>query len=216
MNKGPSRSGSGAISASADCLFFCACLSFTSFPSIREKNFCQVKPGTLQESAVRPPDYPDRHFVRAAEGWLELGDSAEAARELRRLTPAAERHPDVLELRWRLHVLTGQWDAALAVARAVTIAAPERLSGWIHQSYCLHELHRTAEALQLLLPTADTFPKESIIPYNLACYTCQLGDLPAARNWLQRAVKLLGRSEIKSMALHDADLAPLHGYIDSL
>lgn len=165
---------------------------------------------------MRPLDYPDRHFLRAAEGWLELGDSAEAARELRRLTRAAEQHPDVLELRWRLYALTGQWDAALAVARAVTTAAPERASGWIHQSYCLHELNRTDEAWQLLLSAAGKFPEDSVIPYNLACYACQLGDLLVARDWIQRAVKMLGKAELKSMALTDSDLAPLRDYIEGL
>lgn len=165
---------------------------------------------------MRPLDYPDRHFIRAAEGWLELGDSAEAVRELRRLSPEAESHADVLELRWRLHALTGQWDAALAVARAVTTAAPERASGWIHQSYCLHELNRTDEAWQLLLSAVGRFPEDSVIPYNLACYACQLGDLVVARDWIKRAVKLLGKAEIKSMALSDTDLAPLRSYIEGL
>lgn len=165
---------------------------------------------------MRPLDYPDRHFVRAAEGWLELGDSAEAARELRRLTPAGEKHPDVLEIRWRLYELRGQWDAALAVARAATVAAPERASGWIHQSYSLHELRRTGEAWELLLPAAEKFPKETIIPYNLACYACRLGDLVVARDWLQRAVKLSGKQEIKAMALNDPDLLPLRSYVEGL
>ena len=165
---------------------------------------------------MRPLDYPDRHFVLAAEGWLELGDSAEAARELRRLSKAGEAHPDALDLRWRLYAMKGQWDAALAIARAVTTAAPDRPSGYIHQSYCLHELARTEEAWELLLATAEKFPKESIIPYNLACYACQLGDLVVARDWLQRAVKLRGKEEIKSMALQDSDLAVLKGYIEGL
>ena len=165
---------------------------------------------------MRTLDYPDRHFVRAAEGWLELGDSAEAARELRQLTKAAEKHPDVLELRWRLYALTHQWDAALAIARAVIITAPERPSGWIHQSYSLHELKRTDEAWEQLLPAASKFPEDTVIPYNLACYACQLGDLLVARDWLQRAVKLLGKAEIKSMALSDGDLAPLRDYIEGL
>ncbi len=165
---------------------------------------------------MRTLDYPDRHFVRAAEGWLELGDSAEAARELRQLTKAAEKHPDVLELRWRLYALTRQWDAALAMARAVITVAPERPTGWIHQSYSLHELKRTDEAWEQLLAAASKFPEDSVIPYNLACYACQLGDLLVARDWIQRAVKLLGKAEIKSMAQSDGDLAPLRDYIDGL
>lgn len=163
-----------------------------------------------------PLDYPDRHFLLASEGWLELGDPAESASELRRLSKEGELHPDVLELRWRLYAGKGEWEAALAVSRTLVSAAPERPSGYIHQSYSLHELARTEEAWELLLDTVDRFPKESVIAYNLACYACQLGDLVVARDWLQRAVKIRGKTEIKAMAMQDSDLSLLKGYIEGL
>lgn len=137
----------------------------------------------------------------------------EAARELRRLSSATLGHPDVLDIRWRLHAARGQWDSALDVAKLVTTVAPERPSGWIHQSYCLHEMKRTAEAMQLLLPVADQFPEEGIIAYNLACYACQLGDLAGAKIWLQRASKSKGKMPLKEMAEQDPDLAPLMEFI---
>jgi len=161
-------------------------------------------------------EFPDRHHALAAEGWLELGNPAEAFGELRRLSRAAGKHPDVLELRWRLHAERRSWNRALAVARAMTEAAPERAEGWIHQSYTLHELRRTDEAWQTLLPVARRFPKESIIPYNLACYACQLGDLASARDWLQRASRLRPKDEIRVLALHDPDLAPLRDFLAQL
>lgn len=165
---------------------------------------------------MRPVDYPDRHYLQAAAGWLELGDSAEAARELRHISREAAGHPDVLELRWRLYAAQDAWDAALDVARAVTKAAPDRPSGWIHQSYCLHELKRTDEAWELLGPLARRFPDEFVIPYNLACYACALGEMQAAREWFQRAVKIKGKEELKRMALEDPDLLPLREYITAL
>src|SRR5262245_57025085 len=161
-------------------------------------------------------DYPDRHFVNAAGGWLELGDSAEAARELRHLSKAAESHPDVLELRWRLAATQGDWQAALDIARAVTRAAPDRASGWIHKSRSLHELKRTEEARDVLLPMARKFPKDAMIAYNLARYSCQLGDLPQAREWIKRALKLRGKDELRKMALQDPNLERLRDYIDTL
>jgi len=36
---------------------------------------------------------------KAAQGWLELGNLAEASAELERLEPQLRTHPDVLELR---------------------------------------------------------------------------------------------------------------------
>jgi hypothetical protein len=43
-----------------------------------------------------------------------------------------------------------------------------------------------------------------------------LGDLVVARDWLQRAVKLSGKQEIKAMALNDPDLLPLRSYVEGL
>jgi hypothetical protein len=53
------------------------------------------------------------------------------------------------------------------------------------------------------------FPTEHIIPYNLACYTCQLGKLVEARDWLAQALRLGNEKEIKLRALDDPDLAAL-------
>jgi len=168
---------------------------------------------------VVPVEYPDRHFVQAAAGWLELGNPSEAAAELNQLSPRFARHPDVLEIRWRLCAAEHAWVEALEVAQAVTQVAPDRPSGWIHQSYCLHELKRTSEARDVLRPLAKKFPKEFIIPYNLACYACATGDLQEARRWLLRAMKIKGkdsREEFRRMALEDPDLHLLQDYIRTL
>ncbi len=66
--------------------------------------------------------------------------------------------------------------------------APDEPPGWIHRSFGLHELGRTSEAEQLLLPAATKFPNEPIIPYNLACYACRLGNIEVARE-LEAAFK---------------------------
>lgn len=159
--------------------------------------------------------YPDLHHARAAEGWLELGDTLEAARELAALSGAARSHPDVLEVCWRLHAARADWESALSVARLLTRQVPGRATGWIHQSYCLHEMRRTPEAMRLLLPVVERFPDESTIPYNLACYACQMGDLAGAKEWLARAAEKRGREEIRAMGIDDADLLPLRDYLAS-
>lgn len=152
----------------------------------------------------------------AAEGWLDLRDLDEAARELERISPAGRRHPTVLEVHWRVCAGRRQWPEALEVARELTRVAPDQPEGWIHQSYSLHELRRTDEAWTALLQVADRFPDESIIPYNLACYACQRGDLDVARDWLREAVRLRSKEEIQALAASDPDLAPIRDYVDSL
>lgn len=152
----------------------------------------------------------------AADGWVDLGDAAEAARELGRVSRTGQRHPDALEVHWRVLALLGEWGNALKIATAVVSAAPDRPAGWIHRSYTLHELKRTAEALDTLIPAADRFPEEPIIPYNLACYACQLGNVPMAKQWLRKAANLRGREAIQKLAKDDTDLAPLLEFLGAL
>ena len=159
---------------------------------------------------------PDRHHALAAEGWLGLGDADEAERELGRLSPEGARHPLVLEIEWRIHSERGAWPQALRTAQRLVEAVPDLPSGWIHQSYSLHELRRTEEAFQLLHTVVLRFPGESVIPYNLACYACQLGEIDAARRWLAQAVQVGGRATIRRMAKDDPDLLPLRGFLGKL
>jgi Flp pilus assembly protein TadD len=158
----------------------------------------------------------DLNHIRAADGWLDLGDPAEARGELQQVPDSLQGHPDVLELWWRLQALESDWEAALRSARTLVLTEPKRATGWIHQSYSLHELKRTEEAWHLLLSAADRFPGESIIAYNLACYACQLGHLADSLEWLQRAMKIGRKREIQSMALSDPDLGPLRDFIQKL
>ena len=158
----------------------------------------------------------EQHCLRAAEGWLELGSPHEAEAELAGLSPAAQRHPTVLELRWQIHARHGQWDAGEEVARALTKIAPHQPVGWIHLSYALHELKRTQEAWDNLLAAVAVFPDEPTMPYNLACYACQLGNPAGARHWLKRALKLDHTNAVKPMALADPDLRPLWPEITEL
>jgi predicted Zn-dependent protease len=160
--------------------------------------------------------FPDRHHVQAAEGWLELGDDQEAERELARLSREGSRHPSVMDIRWRIQSARSAWDKALEIARLHVESAPDHPAGWIHQSYTLHELRRTQEAMELLQSVATLFPEESVIPYNLACYCCQLGRLEAAQDWIEGAVGIAGKANIKRMAEDDPDLEPLRKYIEAL
>jgi predicted Zn-dependent protease len=160
--------------------------------------------------------FPDRHYMLAADGWMDLGCTGEAVRELTRISRAGQRHADVLETRWRVLAKLERWHEALVVACEVVTAAPGRSAGWIHRSYTLHELKRTTEAMECLLPAADRFPDEPIIAYNLACYACQIGDVPKAKQWLRKAANLRGREAIKQMAKDDSDLAPLTEFLGAL
>ena len=168
------------------------------------------------ESELKQMDFPDTHHLSSAIGWLELGNAAEALSELERISTTARNDAATLEVRWKILAAQERWDEAVIVARQHVRVAPDETGGWINCSFALHELRHTAEARAELLPAAKKFLEEPIVPYNLACYACQLGDMESARRWFDEAVKRGGKQKMKAMALDDPDLAPMKEEIQKL
>jgi Flp pilus assembly protein TadD len=152
---------------------------------------------------------PDTHYLNGGWGWLELGNPTEALAELERISAGSQSHPEVLMLRWEILGTQGKWEEALEVGQRLVQLAPERSESWIKQSFALHELKRTQEAWDALMPVAESFPEVSTIPYNLACYACVLEQFNAAMAWLRRAIKVGGKRSVREMALKDPDLRAL-------
>jgi tetratricopeptide (TPR) repeat protein len=157
---------------------------------------------------VKPLEPPDSHHLNAAQGWIELGNHVEADVELEKIDPALRSHPNVLELRWQIYAKAKKWEACVDIGEALVRTAPDLPEGWIHRSYALHELKRTQEAADKLEAAAELFPSVWNIPYNLACYACQLGKHEEAWEWLEDAFDLGDSKAVKLMALDDPDLAP--------
>jgi predicted Zn-dependent protease len=154
-------------------------------------------------------DAPDRRHLEAAQGWLGLGNHIEANEELEKITPELRAHPDVLAMRYEVNAASKKWDAAGEIANAMCRLAPHSLFGFIDAAFALHQLKRTRDALNVLLPLVERFPDEAMLFYNLACYCCVLGDRKQALEFLKRAIDLVGSSELKLRALNDPDLAAL-------
>ena len=151
----------------------------------------------------------DQRCFLAAQGWLELGDWKSAEQELEELTPKPLASVEVLDLRWLILAKGERWNDAVEVARKLARLAPDKADSFINLAYALHELKRTEEARDILLPVVAKFSKVWTIPYNLACYDAQLGDLAEARDWLAQAFRLGNAKELKAQAADDPDLAPL-------
>jgi len=146
--------------------------------------------------------------ILAAQGYHELGLWREAWRELDGLGEAAQDRPDVLEMRILILINENKWREALGLSRQLAEAAPQEEGGWVHSAYCLHELGRTREAIQALLAAPPSLREKAIFHYNLACYSCVLGQIDAAREALQRSFALDRR--YRDFARADHDLEPLH------
>jgi tetratricopeptide (TPR) repeat protein len=155
---------------------------------------------------MKPLEASDAFRLQAAQGWLELGDHVEAAKELESVGPELRDHPVVLKLRWGIYAAQKKWEAALDTAATLIQLEPEDPLGWVQRSYALHEMKRTSEARDSLLRVVDKFPKCATMRYNLACYECQLGRLEQAKIWLEKAFALGELKAMKAAALEDKDL----------
>jgi len=162
---------------------------------------------------------PDIHHLRAAVGWLELGNATEAGEEIARITPVNLEHPLVLKARWQICAAGQSWNAAVPLAEKLVGIAPDHAENWIQRAYTLRRAQGAGlqQAWDALLPALSRFPKEPIIPFNLACYAAQFGRPEEAIQWLRQALDLASdRGSIRNMALADKDLESLWDKIREL
>jgi Flp pilus assembly protein TadD len=154
---------------------------------------------------------PDTHHLSAAVGWMQLGNPSEAKLELAQLAPNFAAHPDVLEVKWAVFAMGGDWAAALEAAEELVRRDSTRASGWLHRAYALRRVPEGGlqAAWEALLPAVKLFPKEATMPYNLSCYACQMGRFVEARHWFRQALAVGRKDKMRAMALADADLQPL-------
>ena len=162
--------------------------------------------GMIKSHCLEPPD---THYLSAAEGWLDLGDCREALAELEHISQLGRSHFEVMQVRWHVHNRMREWDACLYIGRDMIETNPELPQGWINHGNALFYLNRYKEAFDLLFPMLDKFPNDEAIPYNLACYKCQAGDLMEAKEWLERALAVGDSERVQTMASTDPDLKPL-------
>jgi len=162
---------------------------------------------------IKPVELSDTIHLQAAEGWIGLGNYAEANEELEQIAAASRAHPDVLQLRWRIYADARKWDACLDIATALTTMTPKRRFGWIHRAHSLDTLGKTLEAKELLLSVVNDFESNSTFAYHLARYCAKLGQIDQAKQWLGKALLAADGLEavknLRKMALEDPDLGPL-------
>jgi predicted Zn-dependent protease len=152
---------------------------------------------------------PDCHHLKAAQGWLDLGNPTEANEELKQISLVWRFHPEVLLARWEIYARGEHWEFAYTVAHGMVALMPNDPAGWIKRAVALHHMKRTPEAWQTLLPAAQKFPRNFTVAYDLARYASQLGKFSEAFRWLQHAKQLSEPHKFKEMTRKDPDLEPL-------
>jgi uncharacterized protein HemY len=153
--------------------------------------------------------HADLIHIRAAEGWLELGDSLEANEELEKVAADKRGHPAVLQLRYLINQKSHRWAACVEIARTLTVLLSAKPQPWIWLADATSRASDDGvqKALEILIDAAYQFPADAIIRYNLACYACRSGDKNTAFEWLSQAFELSREAKkLKLQALDDKDL----------
>lgn len=158
----------------------------------------------------------DQFYLSAASGWIGLGDLASARAELKQLSATAQNHPQACMVQSEYYFASNEWDRLALLSDQLVLKFPAYEQLWINRSYALHELKRTREAFDALLPAVEKFPEVWLLRYNLACYCAQLSLKEEAVKWLLRAVTLGSKKEVKAMALEDPDLEPIRLAVEAI
>tara|TARA_Y100001934_G_scaffold74189_1_gene92193 strand:+ start:554 stop:1138 length:585 start_codon:yes stop_codon:yes gene_type:complete len=166
---------------------------------------------------VEPLPTPDVHHWESAQGWTVLRNAREAYAELEKIRPELQVHP-LVQSAWLDAWITGQeWGKAIDMAQTLTTDFPQEPGFWLHLAYATRRVEEGGldQALEVLSSVKDEFPQEWIIPYNIACYLCQMENLPDAKANLSRAMVIDG-NKTRATALSDDDLMPLWQWVKKL
>lgn len=151
--------------------------------------------------------------IVAAQGYVELTLYAEAREELRSLPSEALERAEVVELRLLCLMMgEGSWEEALPLSKRLCEMEPDEPGGFIHAAYCLHELGRTAEAVDLLAKGPPALRTKPVYYYNLGCYQTRLGHHDEALQLLERCFAM--DSRFRRMAREDPDLEALRAVLE--
>ena len=145
--------------------------------------------------------------LQAVRGYYELEMYDDAWDELKEIEKSYPLTPLILQMKILLLLKEKSWDLALGLSEKLQRMEPENGAGFIQGAYCLHEMKRTNEALELLEIAPDSVRSDAIYFYNKGCYQAAIGDLDTAFDCIKKSFDL--DESLIEVARRDPDLAIL-------
>ena len=145
--------------------------------------------------------------LQAVRGYYELEMYDDAWDELKEIEKSYPLTPLILQMKILLLLKEKSWDLALALSEKLQQMEPENGAGFIQGAYCLHEMKRTDEALELLAIAPDSVRSDAIYFYNKGCYQAASGVLDTAFDCIKKSFDL--DESLIEVARRDPDLAIL-------
>src|SRR4029453_15497381 len=125
---------------------------------------------------------PDHQYWQAAVGYVELGMFQEENDQLENIDPFNRAAPEVLAIRLAIYYGLKKWELMQEIAKRLAEFQPDDIQWTISVAYATRRADSMQAAKKILLNAEPKFPKEAIIKYNLACYSCQTGDIKTTKN----------------------------------
>ena len=154
-----------------------------------------------------PLEPPDQQYWQAAVGYAELGMFQDANDQLEKIDPFNRAAPEVLAVRLVIYRGLKKWELMQQVAKRLKEFEPDNVEWTISLAYATRRAFSIEVAMEILVDAEAKFPREAGIPYNLACYHCQLGEMETAKRYLKKAFEI--DLNWRKAALDDEDLKPL-------
>lgn len=151
--------------------------------------------------------------IIAAQGYVELGLYDEAQHELCVLPQPLQERVDVIEITLLCLMGKQSWGEALALATRLCKEEPKEPGGYIHAAFCLHEMGRTEEAVDVLSRGPVSLRTKPVYYYNMGCYHARLGHHDKALIYLERAFEMDG--DLRLHAKKDRDLDALRAKLEA-
>ena len=167
----------------------------------------------MNDQPPSPLNEEAQWHLQRADGYLDLSMVKEAREELNTIPDALRENISVRQIDLRLAMASNHWAVAESLARELCTAFPDEPGFWILQAYAIRRASTIEDARKVLLEVQPRFPSVAVIPFNLACYECQLGHTDEAKQYLRAAIKL--DPQCREMALEDSDLETLWPEIES-
>ena len=126
--------------------------------------------------------------------------------QLEKIDPFNRAAPEVLAVRVAIYRGLRKWELMQQIAKRLKEFQPDNVQWTISLAYATRRAYSIDVAMEILLDAEAKFPREAAIPYNLACYYCQLGEMEKAKRYLKGAFEI--DLNWRKAALDDEDLKP--------
>ena len=115
---------------------------------------------------------------------------AEADSELDKIDPFCRGLPEVLAVRLAIYRGLEKWEWMQQIAKRLKEFQPDNVQWTMSLAYATRRAYSIDIAMEILIDAKAKFPREAAIPYNLACYYCQLGEMETAKRYLKEAFEI--------------------------